>query len=268
MGLTGQNASCPVFNRPKSDACILTCVMDTEFIFANRVFELLRVVFNKMIEWKLFLGSNPCVGIQKFKEQTRSRFVTGEELPGFFEALAEVEYESFKDFVLLLLMTGARRKNVLSMRWAEIDFDATLWTVPDVFSKNGEMLTIPLTSIALAVLEKRKSNGSEFVFPADSRTGYMSPPKKHWVALLHKAGLENLRLHDLRRSMGSWQAMTGSSLVIIGRSLGHKSIEATQIYARLQVDPVRESMERAAQAMFLKAGLSNRGEAGKSKNLT
>jgi len=222
---------------------------------ANRVFELLRALFNKMNEWKLFGGTNPCEGIHKFKETKRSRFVTGEELPLFFKALAEVEHASFKAFILLLLLTGARRENVLSMQWTDLDFDASLWTIPDMISKSGDAMTIPLTGIAMDVLVKRKNNGSKYVFPANSKSGYMTPPKKHWVDLLGRAGLENLRLHDLRRSMGSWQAMSGSSLVIIGQSLGHKSLEATQIYARLQIDPVRASMELATQTIMNKAGL-------------
>lgn len=233
---------------------------------ANRVFELLRALFNKIIEWKLFSGDNPCDGIHKFKEPKRSRFVTGEELPRFFEALAQVEHDAFKAFVLLLLLTGARRENVLSMQWIDIDFDAALWTVPDELAKGGEEMTIPLTDMAIGVLKQRKNNGSKFVFPADSKTGYITPPKKRWATLLKRSELENLRLHDLRRSMGSWQAMTGSSLVIIGRSLGHKSLEATKVYARLQVDPVRASMELATQTIMNKAGLSATYDAAESKS--
>lgn len=233
---------------------------------ANRVFELLRAVFNKMIEWKKFFGSNPCEGIHEFKESQRSRFVIGDELPRFFKALAESENEAFKVFALLLLLTGARRENILSMQWKNIDFDAALWTVPDEFAKSDEEMTIPLTDMAIGVLKQRKNNGSKFVFPADSKTGHMTPPKKHWAALLKRSELENLRLHDLRRSMGSWQAMTGSSLVIIGRSLGQKSLEATKVYARLQVDPVRASMELATQTIMNKAGLSATYDAAESKS--
>jgi integrase len=223
---------------------------------ANRVFELLRAIFNKIIEWKLFAGPNPCAGITKFEEPERLRFVKGEELPRFFDALAVEGNATFKDFVLLLLLTGARRENVLSIKWKDIDFDAALWSIPDKLSKNKKAMTIPLTSVAIEILELRRGNGSEFVFPAESKTGYMSAPKKHWVQLLKRAELDDLRLHDLRRSLGSWQAMTGASLVIIGQSLGHKSAEATRVYAQLQVDPVRESMERATQTMWGKAGFN------------
>lgn len=113
---------------------------------------------------------------------------------------------------------------------------------------------------AVAIIQARKpadeeQDPSPWVFPANSRAGYLDAPKKRWAALLQRAGLEDLRLHDLRRSMGSWQAKTGASLLTIGKSLGHKSASATLIYARLDVDPVRASMEKVAGAMLEAGGM-------------
>lgn len=239
---------------------------------ANRTLELLRAVYNKMIEWKLYAGDNPCQGLAKFKLQTRERFLTGEELPQFFVALSQVENSDFRDFILMSLTTGARKANVLAMKWDDIDFDNTIWTVPGELSKNGTPLTIPLTSVTIQVLEGRKEAAtiekdgdkemkSVWVFPAPrSASGHMENPKKHWTALLKAAKLENLRLHDLRRSLGSWAAMSGASLTIIGRALGHKSVDATQIYARLQVDPVREAMELATSNMLGRGGYKAKAE--------
>lgn len=227
---------------------------------ANRTLELLRAVYNKVIAWKLYTGENPCHGLEKFKMQTRERFLTGEELPRFFEALGQTESKDFRDFIMLCLTTGARKANVLAMKWGDISSDNWIWTVPGEFSKNGDPLTLPLTTAAVDVLEERKGLKSEWVFPAArSASGHMESPKKHWAALLQATGLENLRLHDLRRSLGSWAAMSGASLPIIGRALGHKSVEATQIYARLQVDPVRAAMELATSQMLDKAGYKSKG---------
>ncbi len=83
---------------------------------------------------------------------------------------------------------------------------------------------------------------------------------KNWEQLKQAANLKDLRLHDLRRTMGSWQAKTGASLVVIGKSLNHKDPTATAIYARLDMDPVRESMTTAASAMFVAAGLKKKPE--------
>ena len=83
-------------------------------------------------------------------------------------------------------------------------------------------------------------------------------PRKAWLRVLKRSGLSNLRMHDLRRSLGSWQAITGASLPIIGKSLGHTDQSATAIYARLTVDPVRASVNKATVAM-MKAGTREEG---------
>jgi integrase len=233
---------------------------------ANKVFVLLRSIFNAMIAWKLYTGDNPCSHIAKFKEVSRERFIVGDELPRFMELLNKDQHPDFKDFVLLSLFTGARRANVLSMRWNDVDLDAGIWTVPGEQSKNGSPLTISITSNVRQVLAARKAEiltnagniaiCSTFVFPAISATGHISPPNKRWKQLLEDAGLTDLRLHDLRRSLGSWAAITGASLPVIGRALGHKTAAATMVYARLQHDPIVEAMERATTAMLDKANVA------------
>lgn len=219
---------------------------------ANKVFVLLRSVYNKMTDWKLYTGENPCIGIEKFKENSRERFVTGEELPRFMAAVEKLDNQDFKHFVLLSLYTGARRANVLAMRWQDLNFHAGILTVPSEFSKNGSALTVPLTTVARNILERRKASMtvvSPYVFPANSVSGHMAPPNKRWKTLLADAEITDLRLHDLRRSIGSWAAMGGTSLPIIGKMLGHKTSQATTVYARLQFDPVKVAMESATSAM-------------------
>lgn len=233
---------------------------------ANKVFVLLRSIYNKMIDWKLYPGENPCTGIEKFKEISRDRFVTGDELPRFMEALNKIAHPDFTDYVLLSLFTGMRRANVLAMRWQDLDFDAGIITVASEVSKNGAPMTIPITSVVLAILKRRrnaietsstKPEKGVYVFPANSAAGYMAPPNKRWKELLADAGITNLRLHDLRRSLGSHAAMSGASLPIIGKMLGHSSSESTTVYARLQLDPVAVAMETATQAMLSKASVTD-----------
>lgn len=218
---------------------------------ANHALKLLRTVFNQLIKAKLFVGDNPAAGIGTLKIKARDRFLHKDELPRLFEALAKTENVTIRDYILLSILTGARKSNVLAACWADIDFDRREWRIPD--SKNGEPVTIQLPAEAIAVLAERRQNGSEWVFPGKGKTGHLQSPKRGVKAILDDAGIENLIIHDLRRTLGSWQAIMGSSLVIIGKSLGHKSLAATLIYARLSADPVRESVERATAAM-LKAG--------------
>ena len=88
------------------------------------------------------------------------------------------------------------------------------------------------------------------MFPGRGKTGHLVEPKAAWRALLRRGGLSGVRLHDLRRTFGSWQALTGASLPVIGKSLGHTQPSTTSIYARLTIEPVRESVTKATRAMF------------------
>ncbi|MBE0567982.1 MAG: site-specific integrase [Krumholzibacteria bacterium] len=220
---------------------------------ANRLLALISSVFNKGASWGLAKGENPAAGVPRFRERSRERFLQADELPRFFKALGEEPNQAIQDAVLLMLLTGARRNNVLSMRWEDLDLRAGLWHIPD--TKSGESHTVPLVPQAVAILEARQPDGSPWVLPTQGRgrtsaSGHLAEIKTAWENIRVRAGLPGLRLHDLRRTLGSWQAAQGASLAVIGRSLAHKNVSTTLIYSRLTVDPVRESMERATAAIF------------------
>jgi integrase len=218
---------------------------------ANRLVDLLCTIFNKAKEWG-WAGQNPAAGVKAFPERKRERFMNGEELQAFFQSLALELNETIRDYVLISLLTGARRSNCLSMRWLEIDWNTATWIIPFEKAKGGEVLNVALSPIAIGILETRKAaSTSEWVFPGRGSSGHLVEPKGAWKRILKRANLSNLRLHDLRRTLGSWQAATGASLPIIGKSLGHKSLAATQVYARLDLDPVRLSVNKATDAMLL-----------------
>ena len=219
-------------------------------VTANRVMALIGLVF----KWGIKTGQcveNPTRNIDLFPEKSRDRFLQPEELARFFDAVKDEKDINLRDYVLLSLYTGARQTNILSMRWEEISFSQQIWRIP--MTKNGESVIVPLIEEAIAILLERKNNDSEFVFPSNRKTGYMRVSREGWHKILKRAGIKNLHPHDLRRTMGSWQAITGSSLAVIGKSLGHKSQAATAIYARLHLDPVRKSMESATAAMLMAA---------------
>ena len=214
---------------------------------ANRTLERLKSMYNRAIDWG-WDGTNPCNGIKKNKEVKRDRFLRPDELPRFFTALQNETNEVARNYIWMLLLTGARKTNVLAMRWDEIDFELQMWRIPD--TKNGEPVNIPLTRLAMQLLTSIKPE-CEWVFPSPtSSAGHLQDPKKAWNRILKQAEIENLRIHDIRRTLGSYQAITGASLHIIGKSLGHKSSISTQIYARLTNDPVRASMETATNKML------------------
>lgn len=268
----------------------------THPITANRVIALVSSVFGRAIEWGIYENLNPAVGIRKFKETPRDRFLQRSELPRFFAALAVEPNEVIRWFFFISLLTGARRGNVQAMRWDCLDLNSGFWMIPGSESKNGVPLKIVLVPLAVEILrEWRTVNKSEWVFPGKNTDGHLISPTKAWNRLLDNdelsqlklrlkaigfkfknpidetlssvlarartlcdelevdtdgARMDNIRPHDLRHTLGSYQAIMGASLPIIGKSLGHKSQAATQMYAHLDFDPVRESVERATQAIL------------------
>jgi len=216
---------------------------------SNRILALVHSIYNRGIEEDM-CKENPAHGIKKFKEKSRERFLQPEEMPRFFAALDAEPNDTMKDYFYMLLLTGARRQNVASMHWRDISLDLAAWTIHD--TKNGDPYTVNLPTPALEVLGRRISTkGDGWVFPsATSKSGHIEEPKSAWKRILQRAEIEDLRVHDLRRTLGSYQAIGGSNQYVIGKSLGHKSGAATAIYARLNADPVRESVEKATATLI------------------
>jgi integrase len=220
---------------------------------ANRLLALLRHMLNyAMRERGVRLAENPALGVKPFREEKRERWLAAEELPAFFRAVAEEPNTDIRDYVTLSLLTGARKPNVLSMQWEEVDLGRAVWAIPGVKFKTGKPLVIPLAVQAVEILEARKRayGHTGFVFPSIGKTGHLVEPKAGWARLLKRAGLENLRLHDLRHTLASWQVAQGVSLAIIGKGLGHNSTATTARYSHLAVDPVRDAMNKACAAML------------------
>ena len=215
----------------------------------NRVRAIISSVFNWVVSEGLADVANPAKAIKNRFIKSRERFLQPDELPKFFTAL---ETSGLRDFFMMCLLTGARKSNVLSMRWKDINLEEAIWMIPK--TKNGDSQRVPLTPEAIQILHERYRQAiinAVWVFPGAGKTGHLVEPKRAWTSILEKAGLdEHLRIHDLRRTLGSWQARAGASLTVIGKSLGHKSQQATAIYGRLDLDPVRQSVEQATSAML------------------
>src|SRR6266568_2152899 len=122
---------------------------------ANRVVELLCAMFNRArSDWD-WQGENPAASVKAFRERKRERFLQGEELPAFFESLAQEQNETIRDYVLVSLLTGARRANVQEMSWPEIKWERATWVVPGEQVKGGETMDVALSPVVLRILETR-----------------------------------------------------------------------------------------------------------------
>ncbi|KJV76532.1 phage integrase family protein [Rickettsia hoogstraalii str. RCCE3] len=216
---------------------------------ANRFLEVLSPVFSKAIELEL-LTINPVIGIKKHQEQSRDRYLTREEIPRFFTAIADEKNQVMKDFFLIALYTSVRKDNLLTMRWEQVSFADKQLYLSD--TKNGDPHRLPLLDQAIEILKARKEqSNSIWVFPSESSSsGHLQEPKKAWKRICKKAGIANLRIHDLRRTIPSWMAMTGANQYVIGQLLNHRDPRSTAVYARLANDTAREYMQRAVNTII------------------
>lgn len=218
-------------------------------VMANKCVQRFKGIFKRAVEWGI-LATNPIIGIMQHPEPSRTRYLLAEEKERFLEAVNVEPNHTIRDFIFMSLHTGARKSNVLAMRWDSINLTDKTWDTPGTETKNGIAHLLPLSEEAMPILKARNEQRNPqcpWVFPSDhnSKSGHLEEPKKAWRRIIKRAGLKDFRLHDLRRTRGSWMAIAGASQYVIGKALNHKSITSTEIYARLSIDPVREFMNKA-----------------------
>jgi len=220
---------------------------------ANRLVALLRRMFNLAKDWGLFCGENPATRILFFKEEQRDRFLQPDELPRVFAALKEEPNEYVRAAFLSALLTGARRQEILSMQWQDLSLERAEWRIPQ--TKAGRPHLLPLPRPLVAVLRRLpRMAGCPYVFPGRNGHGHLVNVDRAWDRIRTTAGVPDVRIHDLRRTVGSWLAGSGESLPLIGKVLNHRDVTTTAIYARLNLDPVRQALERQARKMLLAPG--------------
>ena len=210
-------------------------------IRANRVVALCSKMFSLAIRWG-WRADNPAKGIERNPENKRERFLAGDEVSRLTVALAEHRDQQAADIIRVLLLTGARRGEVLAMRWADLDLEAGVWVKPSAHTKQKKAHRVPLSAPARQLLAGIPQTG-EHVFPGRSG-GHRVEIKNDWASICKAAKLEGVRVHDLRHSYASFLASAGLSLPIIGALLGHTQTQTTARYAHLFDDPLRAATER------------------------
>lgn len=193
---------------------------------ANKALNALSAILNWGMNTDVIpVMANPCKGVRRFAENSRTRFLAPKELVKLNEALS-LESPQMRNFFLLTLLTAARKSNVLAMRWDDISFDLATWSIPANEFKNGAPHVVPLTEDAMAILARRRGSGtrSPWVFPGDGETGHIVEPKRAWSRVIERAGLQDVHIHDLRRTLASYMAIKGQSPYVIARMLGHRDM--------------------------------------------
>ena len=236
----------------REDIARLHSGMKASPIGANRVLALLSKMFALAETWGMRpQNTNPCRGIDRYRERARERLVSADELARLGDALAAHKgYWAGPAVIRLMALTGMRKSEALSLRWADIDPAHGWIRLPD--SKTGAK-TVPLGAPALALLaELPRVEGNPYVFPAArprhaadaGKPGHFVQVQTTWEAVCKAAGIENLRLHDLRHGFASVGATGGDSLYVLGKLLGHADSKTTQRYAHLAADPLRAVADR------------------------
>jgi integrase len=226
---------------------------------ANRTVAVLSKLFSLAVKWNMRTdGANPAKGIEKNVEHPRRRYLKADELAGLLKALTAYPGRQLADVLRLLLLTGARRGEVLSLRWADIDLTTGIWSKPASSTKQNRPHEVPLNAPARQILArirheqigKHHRQLPEHVFPGAGATGHIVEVKRAWRAICRSAGLVDLRVHDLRHSFASEIASGGGSLPLIGALLGHSNPQTTSRYAHLYLSPMRQATERVGSTFM------------------
>jgi len=217
---------------------------------ANRTLAVLSKMFSLAIRWG-WRTDNPCRGIERNQEQKRHRYLTGAELARLSKALDKLPDEGAANAVRLLLLTGARRGELLAARWADINFETGVWTKPGATTKQKTQHRVPLSEAACRLLAKMKDQAgddTEWLFPARGG-GHRPHINGAWIRLRKTAKIPAARLHDLRHTYATALASSGLGLPVIGALLGHTTAQTTLRYSHLMDDPLRAATERAAAVL-------------------
>ena len=210
---------------------------------ANRVLTLVGGIFAKAEAWGYVPEGhpNPARGIDRFQERSRDRWLRPEEVERLLSAVAEETDLYVRAAFRLYLQTGLRKGELLQLKWQDIDFKRAELRIP--YTKSGRPHSLSLTETALAILrELPRSIHSDWVFPGHG-TNHRKDLKRPWQRIRKRAGLDDVTIHDLRRTVGSWMAQAGVPLQVIGEVLNHRHPDVTRIYARLAEDQGRHALQ-------------------------
>jgi len=212
----------------------------------NRVIVLVKTIYNKAKTWKLYEGENPAVGVKLNREVSRDRFVSQAEMPALLAAIMADENIHVRTCLLLYLLTGLRKSELLGLDWSSVLWSEKMLRIEK--SKSGKPQFTPLSDYAIQLLQKLEEPCTDRIFP-------FQDIRKHWERIRKNAGLDDIRLHDLRRTFASWLAISGHSLHLIGQALHHTQQSTTAIYARLQTGQISLAMNEHSRKISGLSGL-------------
>ena len=217
---------------------------------ANRTLGILSKMFNLAELWDMRPdGSNPCRHVKRFKEEKRERFLSDAEYQRLGAALKEIEADGSETpsaiaAVRLLMLTGCRLSEIQKLRWEHVDLEAGELRLPD--TKTGAKV-VYLGDPAISVLRGiNRQDGNPWAVAGRKPGSHLTDLQHPWRRIRARAGLDDVRIHDLRHSFASGGLLVGEGLPMIGKLLGHTQVQTTARYAHLANDPVKSAANRIA----------------------
>lgn len=218
---------------------------------ANRLTIIMRYIFNLALQWDLpAITENPARGVRLFQLNNKTeRYLTNEEVPKLLAAMRASPNKQLEPIVTMLLLTGARKREVLDARWKDITLNTRLWRVPT--TKAGHARHVPLSEAAIELLDTLPSkDSSDYLFP-NLKTGRPFVSIFHaWDTARRLAGMPEVRIHDLRHSFASFLINAGYSLYVVQKLLGHHSISVTERYSHLAPQTLLDAANGVAKSAF------------------
>ena len=239
-------------------------------VSSNRLLSLIKKVFNFGIDTMELEMVNPARSILKYDEMARRRYLSRDEVTRFLGALdllvdewldgrveylartAQHDWEFWRDFFRVILFTGSRAGVVCMMDFDEIDWDNRTWIVPARKMKGKTAATIVLHGEVVSILKRRlELCGGGWVFPGRVKGKPVNHYRRAWTKVCEKAGILDATVHDLRRTMGTWQLQGGADMAVVRDSLSQKDIRVTQkAYAHVSNKHVEQSINRTVDRMI------------------
>lgn len=229
---------------------------------ANRTLGVLSKMFNLAEVWGLRPdGSNPCLHVKKYAEEKRERFLSADEYASLGRTLTAAEADGSEPTavvaaVRLLMLTGCRLGEIMTLKWSYVDWTARALRLPD--SKTGAKVVHfgePVTAV-LRSIPKLKDN--PWVITGTKEGARLTDLQPPWRRIRKQAGLDDVRIHDLRHSFASGALFLGEGLPMIGKLLGHTQVQTTARYAHLAVDPVKNAMEKVSDFIAKQATINTK----------
>jgi len=217
---------------------------------ANRVLALLSVMFKHAVRWKM-RADNPRIGVTPYPEEKHEEWLREHELERVERELEARAGKPAADALLLILLTGSRKGEVLSAQWREFDLDRGVWTKPSAHTKQKRIEHLPLNRKAIRLLTRMRhwtpdAPSDAFLFPGREE-GSLSSINRMWREVSAAAGIARFRIHDLRHSFGSVLVSNGTSIEVVGKLLGHTQMQTTKRYAHLADQVVRDASDLFAR---------------------